>query len=99
MTTTREGQDIKSTVALHLAFELGLGQWKLAFTVGLGQAPRLETVMARDREGVRRAIARAKERFGLPEETLVATCYEAGRDGFWLHRRLESAGLLKMLRP
>ena len=41
MTTTREGQGSTSGVVLHLAFELGLCGWKLAFTVGLGQAPRL----------------------------------------------------------
>jgi transposase len=35
-------------------------------------------------------IRAAKKRFGLPEEAAVASCYEAGRDGFWLHRFLTS---------
>ena len=35
-------------------------------------------------------IAAAKRRFGLPEDAAVASCYEAGRDGFWLHRSLTS---------
>ena len=35
----------------------------------------------------------AKRRFGLPEETPVISCYEAGRDGFWLHRYLEHQGV------
>jgi transposase len=38
-------------------------------------------------------IQNAKRRFGLPEETPVISCYEAGRDGFWLHRYLEHQGI------
>ncbi len=38
-------------------------------------------------------IHKAKHRFGLPEETPVISCYEAGRDGFWLHRYLEHQGI------
>ena len=38
-------------------------------------------------------IRKAKHRFGLPEETPVISCYEAGRDGFWLHRYLEHHGI------
>jgi transposase len=34
-----------------------------------------------------------KERFGLSPETPVVSCYEAGRDGFWLHRCLLSLGV------
>jgi transposase len=39
-------------------------------------------------ERLQQEIARAKQRFGLPEEARVVSCYEAGRDGFWLHRYL-----------
>jgi len=38
-------------------------------------------------------IAKAKKRFGLPDDAPVFSCYEAGRDGFWLHRFLESQGV------
>jgi transposase len=38
-------------------------------------------------------IANAKKRFGLPEDVRVFCCYEAGRDGFWLHRWLIAQGL------
>jgi transposase len=40
-----------------------------------------------------REIGEAKERFGLPAGTPVVSCYEAGRDGFWLHRWLLSIGV------
>ena len=33
-------------------------------------------------------VTRAKQRFGLPKDARVMSCYEAGRDGFWLHRYL-----------
>lgn len=93
MTTTRELQSTATSIRLHLAFELGWSEWKLAFTIGHGQSPRLRTIRARDREAVLREIARAKDRFGLPVDTPVVSCYEAGRDGFWLHRWLIAQGI------
>ena len=93
MTTTRNVQGMNRGPVLHLAFELGLEQWKVAFTIGLGQAPRVRSVMARDQAGVVREIALAKGRFGLPDDALVVSCYEAGRDGFWLHRWLTTVGV------
>ncbi len=93
MTATREVQSTHPTIRLHLAFELGWSEWKLAFTIGHGQQPRLRTIRARDLEALQREIVRAKERFGLPAEAAVASCYEAGRDGFWLHRYLLKQGV------
>jgi transposase len=75
---------------LYLAFELGNTEWKLGFTIGLGQNPRQRTIKAGDLIGLEREIGRAKKRFGLPDEARVLSCYEAGRDGFWLHRYLDS---------
>jgi transposase len=34
---------------------------------------------------IQREIDHAKRRFGLAEGCRVLSCYEAGRDGFWLH--------------
>ena len=80
-----------STPVLYLSLELGQKTWKLAFTIGLGQKPRLRTIAARDTEALMAEIRAAKQRFGLPEDAAVASCYEAGRDGFWLHRFLTSS--------
>lgn len=93
MTTTRDEQSTQSAIRLHLAFDLGWTEWKLAFTVGHGQPPRLRTIRARDLEALQREIARDKERFGLPADAPVVRCYEAGRDGFWLHRWLLAHGI------
>ena len=38
-------------------------------------------------------IRKAKMRFGLPENAKVVSCYEAGRDGFRIHRVLEHEGI------
>jgi transposase len=48
---------------------------------------------ARNLDGLKHEIDLAKERFGLAREADVFSCYEAGRDGFWLHRFLEVNGV------
>jgi transposase len=73
---------------LFLAFELGQNTWKLGFTIGVAQPPRERTIPAGDVARLQQEITRAKQRFGLPEDARVVSCYEAGRDGFWLHRSL-----------
>jgi transposase len=78
---------------LYIAFELGWGSWKMAFTVGAGQSPRIRTVPARSTSSVLHEIKMAKLRFGLPANAPVVSCYEAGRDGFWLHRFLLQQGI------
>jgi transposase len=78
---------------LSLAFELGQNTWKLGFTIGVAQQPRERMIPAGDVERLQQEIARAKQRFGLPEDARVVSCYEAGRDGFWLHRYLVAHGV------
>jgi transposase len=82
---------------LYLAFELGSNSWKLAFTVGAGQKPRLRSLPARSLVGLAFEIQRAKQRFGLPADAKVISCYEAGRDGFWLHRFLDHEGVQNLV--
>ncbi len=97
MTAIREGHGSTSTVGLYVAFDLGWGQWKLAFTIGHGQSPRLRSVVARDLRTLKIELAKAKKRFGLPEDAPVFSCYEAGRDGFWLHRYLAQLGVISVV--
>jgi transposase len=78
---------------LFLAFELGANTWKLGFTLGAAQPPRERNMPAGAVHVLHEEIARAKQRFGLPEDTRVVSCYEAGRDGFWLHRCLLASGV------
>lgn len=78
---------------LYLAFELSQKQWKLGFTIGIGQPPRIRNIAARDLNALQWEIRQARQRFHLPENTSVVSCYEAGRDGFWLHRYLRHQGI------
>jgi transposase len=90
--TTHVNQETAVTPTLFLAFELGVNKWKLGFTTGAAQRPRERQVPAGDCHTVLEEIRRAKSRCGLPEAARVVSCYEAGRDGFWLHRFFNQPG-------
>lgn len=60
---------------------------------GDGVKRRQVAVPAGKLSQVRDAVAEAKERFGLGGSCRVLSCYEADRDGFWLHRYLRSVGI------
>jgi len=51
------------------------------------------TIEARNLDQLQEEIEKAKERFGLERQRRILSCYEAGRDGFWLHRYLLSCGV------
>jgi transposase len=91
--TTQIARQTAMPSVLYLAFELGEKDWKLAFTPGLAQRPRVRVVKARDLGKVGAEILAAKRRFGLPADAPVVSCYEAGRDGSWLHRALLARGI------
>jgi transposase len=91
--TTRRKDSTSKQSALYLAFELSEKKWKLGFTIGLGQRVRERNVKAGELEQLQKEIKAAKERFGLAEKVPVKSCYEAGRDGFWIHRFLIKNGI------
>ena len=81
------------TPALYVALELSKDSWKLGFTTSRTQKARIRDVKARDLPGFLAEVKAAKVRFGLPEDTPVKSLYEAGRDGFWIHRFLAGNGI------
>jgi transposase len=95
--TTHTDQYTVSQPHLYIAFELSQTKWLLGFTIGFGQRPRLRSIAARDLAALQEEIQLARERFGLSKETQVISCYEAGRDGFWLHRYLLSIGVTNLV--
>jgi transposase len=97
MTAASTSNVTTQDVVLHLAFELGWTHWQLAFTTGHGQKPRQRTLRARDLAALEQEIAKAKKRFKLADAALVVSCYEAGRDGFWLHRYLTAHGITNVI--
>jgi len=90
--TAAHRQSTPPACVLYVAFELGWENWKLAFATAAADNPRLRTVRDRDLTALRREIAQAKAKFHLPADAPVVCCYEAGRDGHWLHRYLTAEG-------
>ena len=78
---------------LMMAMELGESGWLLGFASEYGQRPLRRKVKTRDGIAVLEQIEWAKQRLGLPANAPVVSCYEAGRDGFWLHRFLVAHGV------
>ena len=88
--TARSEEDKR---VLFLALELGRNEWKLGFATGMGRRPRERVVKAGDVQTLAAEIDRARRRFGLKTDAEVVSCYEAGRDGFWIHRWLTKQGI------
>ncbi len=92
--TLRKNNTTRGTV-MYTAFELSNKTWKLAFSNG--SKVRYVSTDARDLNELQVQIGMAKKRFGLNEDVRVVSCYEAGRDGFWLHRYLLSLGIANLV--
>ncbi len=76
---------------LYIAFELSNLKWKLMF--GNGNKRRQKTIEARDLGQLEEEIAKSKRHFKMSDDVEIISCFEAGRDGFWIHRYLESRGI------
>lgn len=83
---------VTRTAKLLVSLELANVKWRVAASDG-GTRVREYTVRAGDGAGLLSVIERARARFGLGKEAPVLSCYEAGRDGFWLHRFLVANGI------
>jgi transposase len=80
-------------VTIAVAFELSDARWVIGLQRGASGRVSVHAVAANDVAGACRLIEReraAVERQG--QRARVVTCYEAGRDGFWLHRALAERG-------
>jgi transposase len=85
--TTHAEDRIATETCLYVAFELGEKDWKLAMSTSLNSRVSTKTLRARDTARLRALLEAARDRAGA---TRVVSCYEAGRDGFWLHRFLHA---------
>jgi transposase len=88
---TQQGES--TAVYLYVALELSAQEWLLTITTAQS-ARRLRVRVA---PGAWRTLsdvfARAKRQVGVPVDTPVRSCYEAGREGFWPHRCLTQLGI------
>jgi transposase len=76
---------------LYIAFELSENKWKIAF--GNGTKQRQRNIEAGDIRELEKEIEKAKGKLNIKEGCRIVSCYEAGRDGFWIHRSLEERGI------
>jgi transposase len=99
MTTAAARTDQNTSVSsiLHLAFELSLKNWKLGFSTGFGQKARQRNIPAGNLTALKDEISKARKRFGLADTVPVVSCYEAGREGYWLHRHLVEQGIQNVI--
>ena len=77
---------------LYMALELSARSWKVLLSSSRG-GRRERSVAGGDVARLMAEIAAAKHKLGLPPAARVVSCYEAGRDGFWLHRALVANGV------
>ena len=76
-----------------MAVELSRKNWKLGFSDGKAMPVRQVTIKAGDLKACREEIEKAKQKFGVIGDVAVRSCYEAGREGFGLHRTLIEMGI------
>lgn len=76
---------------LYMALELSKASWKIGFEYS-GKR-RDVTVDGGHLAQLADEISKTREKLKVPPEARICSCYEAGRDGFWLHRLLTSWGI------
>jgi transposase len=91
--TTRTIDITTKKDTLFMAFEIGEDTWKLGFSRGFGENVYERNINARDTRALLREIQEMKRRVRVSKKAHVVSCYEAGREGFWLHRFLEAHGV------
>jgi transposase len=65
----------------------------LGFSDGKAVRARIRTIPAKDFQALGEEIEEAKKHFEQEAATGVVSCYEAGREAFWLHRALKEKGV------
>ncbi|MFQ5766172.1 MAG: IS110 family transposase [Rhodospirillales bacterium] len=94
MTTSSATSD-DDPARCFVAIELSKKSWLVAVLTPLADKIGLHTLPAGDGEALLRLIDRVRRRvataLGRPVE--MVSCYEAGYDGFWLHRLLQAHGV------
>lgn len=79
-------KDNATYTTLYMAMELSNKKWKLGFSNT--ERIRVKTIDAGDWLALRCEIDQARIKLSCAATCRVVSCYEAGRDGFWIHRAL-----------
>src|SRR5262245_8951055 len=86
-----------TAAALYVAVELSAREWLLTMSIAADAQRQRGRVRPGDQAALERVLKAAKARFGLPADTPVRSCYEAGRDGFWPDRLLTRLGVTNLV--
>ena len=78
---------------LCVAIELSMKRWKIGILGRTDRNPSVHEMAADDWTALMGFIARAKERLCYSSETRVLACFESGRHGHYVHRKLKSLGI------
>ncbi|MBT8370858.1 MAG: IS110 family transposase [Deltaproteobacteria bacterium] len=89
--SAKGARTVQPPTTLYLALELSNTKWKLAFSNG--SKNRFVTINARDLKRFYQEVDESRKRLGLASDGQIMSCYEAGRDGFWIHRFLVDGGI------
>jgi transposase len=89
---TTQAESYLIEAILFISFELSNAKWLLRFSRG-GAKTIERSLRPGDGDALKLLVEYAKRKLGLGEGARVVSCYEAGRDGFWPHRFLVSAGI------
>ncbi len=94
-TTSPSTPAISDSATIYAAIELSSKNWLLGIQAPDGKKIRRHQVPAGDSAKLISHLERARARVqgDTDAQVRVMTCYEAGRDGFWLHRVLHANGI------
>jgi len=84
-----------SRYVVYIALELSASTWLVALQRPLLKKVRLRHLEAGDTQGLLALISEERTLAAVEEgvEAELVSCFEAGRDGFWLHRFLMAHGV------
>lgn len=94
MDASDQAEHAESTVAtgrIFAALELSKSAWVVAMRLPTTEKVSLFRIAGGDIEQLYALFARARDRVGHAVE--ICSCYEAGYDGFWIHRALIARGI------
>jgi transposase len=91
----RESAAMSSRTTIYVAIELSASSWLVAARLPGIKKARIDRLDSGDTMGLLKIIAELRSQvstqLGMPAD--LACCFEAGRDGFWLHRWLVAHGV------
>ena len=87
---------MSSEITIHIAIELSHSRWLIAARLPNTEKAQLHHIAGGDTEALLALISSLRARISAKSGKVpvnIACCFEAGRDGFWLHRLLVAHGI------